>query len=240
MPKAKKLFRPEFWYVPTLVSDHQNTEPFDEKVYACIHWFQQMKDGECFASNKTIAEVIKPHNPQPRSVQNSLNRLEKSGFIARDYKDKAKRNRIRIRALISFRLERKADDRRKTNETTMTVERNGNDSGERNGHDQSNNILNKNIKEEKLSPKELSKDFFSKGESYLLFLDYLSDKGMPKSTAYGEVNKFISYWTELNSTGKKERWQMEKTFEVKRRLSTWFSKSKQFSGKKSKESRLLV
>lgn len=38
-----------------------------------------------------------------------------------------------------------------------------------------------------------------------------------------EFLKFINYWTEKNASGKKERWQMEKAFEVRRRLATWFS-----------------
>jgi hypothetical protein len=39
-----------------------------------------------------------------------------------------------------------------------------------------------------------------------------------------ELDKFVNYWTERNKSGTKERWEMEKTFEVKRRLSTWFSR----------------
>ena len=43
---------------------------------------------------------------------------------------------------------------------------------------------------------------------------------------YSEISKnmrndFISYWTETNHKGKKMRWEMERTFEPKRRLTTW-------------------
>ena len=34
-------------------------------------------------------------------------------------------------------------------------------------------------------------------------------------------NEFISYWTETKINGKKMRWEMQKTFEPKRRLTTW-------------------
>ena len=48
-----------------------------------------------------------------------------------------------------------------------------------------------------------------------------------------ELNKFISYWTEKNGSGRKQKWEMEKTFEVKRRLATWFSNANKFSQRSS-------
>ena len=125
--KQKTLFRPQYWKIWTIISDHPKIEPFDEKVYAAIDWFHGMKDGECRASNATIAILIKPTDPQSRSVQNSLNRLESCGFIRREYKDTAKRNRIRITPLISPILERTTGDRQETSETVMIDERNGDD-----------------------------------------------------------------------------------------------------------------
>ena len=44
-----------------------------------------------------------------------------------------------------------------------------------------------------------------------------------------EVKKFISYWTESTKSGHKQRWETEKTFELKRRLSNWFRNIKQFN-----------
>jgi hypothetical protein len=35
---------------------------------------------------------------------------------------------------------------------------------------------------------------------------------------------------ELNPTGTKQRWQMEKTFEVEQRLGNWFRNKKDFRG----------
>lgn len=52
-----------------------------------------------------------------------------------------------------------------------------------------------------------------------------------KTLVWAEIQKFYTYWTERNKTGKKKRWEMEKTFEVDRRLSTWFSKIKAFENK---------
>lgn len=110
--------------VPTIISDDPETDPYDEKVYAAIDWFHGMKDGECRASNQRLAELIKPSNPQPRSVQNALNRLEQRGYIKREYKDEAKRNRLRIIPLIELHLVRNVDDRQEPSDVTMIDERN--------------------------------------------------------------------------------------------------------------------
>ncbi len=45
-----------------------------------------------------------------------------------------------------------------------------------------------------------------------------------------EITKFVDYWTEPNHTGKKQRWQLQPTFDVKRRLITWLGKYSQQQG----------
>ena len=65
-------------------------------------------------------------------------------------------------------------------------------------------------------------------------IEYLEKKGIDKSLAITEINKFISYWTEKNHTGTKERWQLQKTFEIKRRLTNWFNNINKFGGKNEK------
>lgn len=46
-----------------------------------------------------------------------------------------------------------------------------------------------------------------------------------------EIESFRQFWTEKNATGTKERWQMEPTFEIKRRLNTWFRRVRDFQGR---------
>lgn len=121
--ELKKNFRPEYWHIPTIVSDHPQIQAFDEKVYAVIHWFYNMKDGKCTASNQRLAETIKPSGPQVRSVQNSLNHLEDYGFIQRKYKDNSKRHRTEIIPLVRYRLVRTTDDTKDSNEPQMIPER---------------------------------------------------------------------------------------------------------------------
>ena len=52
-----------------------------------------------------------------------------------------------------------------------------------------------------------------------------------------ELKQFIAYWTEPTKNGRMQRWELENTFELGRRLTTWFRNSEKFS--KTKKSRIL-
>lgn len=43
------------------------------------------------------------------------------------------------------------------------------------------------------------------------------------------ANNFILYRTEKNPNGKKERWEMQKTFDIKRRFYTWLNNDKRYN-----------
>lgn len=97
------------------------------------------------------------------------------------------------------------------------------------------------------TPKEVAKLFFDgvldlieKRDSPLIkdFLAKIAEKNtaIPKGKIWDEIRNFCSYWTEKNGTGTRELWQLQKTFEVDRRLATWFRRAgmKQFSGPERK------
>ena len=52
---------------------------------------------------------------------------------------------------------------------------------------------------------------------------FLRENGVPDNVIIPEVKKFVSYWTEPNQSGTKVRWELQRTFDVKRRLTNWFS-----------------
>ncbi len=56
-----------------------------------------------------------------------------------------------------------------------------------------------------------------------------------KETMMAEIKKFVFYWTESNKSGTKVRWELEKTFEIGRRLITWLSRTKDFGNFYKKE-----
>lgn len=82
-----------------------------------------------------------------------------------------------------------------------------------------------------LTPNKISQDFFNNvnSEYRLKALEYLLTKGLSEETIKSEMLKFISYWTELTGSGRKQRWETQKTFEVNRRLATWFSNISNFN-----------
>ena len=59
------------------------------------------------------------------------------------------------------------------------------------------------------------------------FLNAIAQKNnnVSKQAIWNEIKAFTSYWTELTHSGLKQRWQCQKTFEVERRLVTWFSRA---------------
>lgn len=79
---------------------------------------------------------------------------------------------------------------------------------------------------ERETPAHKAKEFFENPEPSI---QELIAKGIPEEPIRAEIIKFISYWTEPNKSGTKQRWETEKTFEVGRRLNTWFGRVREFN-----------
>lgn len=76
---------------------------------------------------------------------------------------------------------------------------------------------------DKPTPALIAKNLFSQEDAQAKLIADLAATGFPEQLARTELKKFIAYWTEPNPTGTKQKWQLEKTFEVGRRLKKWFS-----------------
>lgn len=83
------------------------------------------------------------------------------------------------------------------------------------------------------TPTQVCKDFFEGGEQYSSMLDVFT-KQAPRLWLEEEFKKFTLYWTEPNKSGTKTRWEQQDTFEIKRRLFTWLSRSKEFKHQPNK------
>lgn len=55
-----------------------------------------------------------------------------------------------------------------------------------------------------------------------------------QSDNLSDKDRFLSYWTEKNTGGKKERWQKQQVFDIKRRWATWTQNTKEW-GKEEKK-----
>lgn len=212
------MYTPDFLIKPYQVHSHPDLRPSDSDIYAVVYWFERMKDGKCIASNKTIATVA---CLQERTVGAALERLEQLGFIKRIYSDKARTKRLEIQTLVHMtagkalpRLKKKKGVVEKEEEkpgAIVKVDAPGTDPKDP-------------------TPGEVAKDFFAgKGETSLhreRIVDELATAiGAPRDAVVTEARKFYLYWTEPNKSGTKQKWQLQQTFDVKRRLITWLSRA---------------
>lgn len=84
-------------------------------------------------------------------------------------------------------------------------------------------------KKEVITPKKISKSFFeNKDNQEEIVKKIVHQKQIPASVVRNEIEKFVNYWTESAQSGTKMRWEMQKTFEVPRRLATWFANADKF------------
>lgn len=85
------------------------------------------------------------------------------------------------------------------------------------------------------SPQNQTKRFFQAVKDgsveFTEFVKSLAEKNNgDENLIKNEILKFTAYWTEKSQTGKKERWELQRTFEVMRRLATWFGNIDKFKG----------
>lgn len=84
--------------------------------------------------------------------------------------------------------------------------------------------------EKTITPSEKMKDFIANPETQEKTIALLKENGLSDEAARAQIRKFISYWTEPSKSGTKQKWEIQETFDVGRRLSTWFSNMDKFSG----------
>lgn len=91
------------------------------------------------------------------------------------------------------------------------------------------------VKKSKVKKKELSNDSSKKATDVATRKDSFLSMLKSFSSRYPEsmLTDFFNYWTELNPSGNKMRFEMQRTWETSKRLATWakndlnFSKTKQ-------------
>lgn len=200
------MTQPDFLIIPMVVKECAELRPSDWIVYAVIYWYEHMKDGRCIASNPSIARIA---SVDDRTVRAALDRLEVAGFIRRDYKDKMRRERVEIKSLVRYAVtgpkatkhkEAKPEQQAIVGIPTMKAE----------------------------TPGEFAERFFNDKTRARrdVYEEVLAGSSIEINRLVEEMKKFILYWTEPNKSGTKEKWQMQETFDVRRRLFTWLSRAR--------------
>lgn len=189
---------PDFLIIPKVVHRDKKLRPTDWVVYAAIYWYEHMKDGKCFAGNEALAETAMVSE---RAVMSSLERLEKQGYIKREYNENKSR-RTEIKSLVVYAKIAKEFEKQNS---LPGIER---------------------LKPE--TPGEFARRFFKGEEDAVKIIVeqvLLRTHGRGEDQIRGEMLKFIAYWTEPNKSGTKERWQLQSTFDVLRRIYTWLGRA---------------
>jgi hypothetical protein len=90
------------------------------------------------------------------------------------------------------------------------------------------------------TPKNQNKKFFRDVALQEELVQDLVAAGKPEDFVRREIAKFISYWCELTPSGTKQLWETKPTFEVKRRLATWFGRASEQRLYRPKEKKGII
>jgi hypothetical protein len=90
-----------------------------------------------------------------------------------------------------------------------------------------------------LTPKQTMNLFLKEENYFIKVAQRISQKkNLDYNLVLKELKKFKNYWSEPNGSGNKQRWELQRTFELSRRITTWFSNYKEFN-KLNKEPLIL-
>jgi biotin operon repressor len=165
-----------------------------------------------------------------QTIRTCIERLKSTGEITNK-----STNKYRIITIVKYD-EYQQDDRKSTSKltygstfnqhtTNIQLTANKNDNKE------------KNDKKEIEAPSQINQSFFSKGEEYQKRVEMMAQ--IPSEVLIPELDKFILYWTEPNKSGSRVRWEQENTFEIGRRLATWFGNIKNYQQKQRLQTKVI-
>lgn len=217
--------KPDFLIIPFEIHEAPGLRPIDAIIYAVVYWFEHLRDGKCTASNTTISEIV---GCAERVVRRALDNLERKGFIERVYIDpETKNNRSEIRTLVRFR---KKTEEPKVYRVKTKIK--AKDLGKM----EPGSIMAIPAEEIVETPGEFSRNFFRHEEGqqnahkHAMLEELMAmAPGADRRAVIAEMQKFIAYWTEPNKSGTKVKWELERTFDVKRRLITWLTRAGKYN-----------
>lgn len=154
-----------------------------------------------------------------QQIRTSLGKLESTGEITRKTT-----NKFTIVTICKYDCYQQFDSvnqqaEQQTNNKQITNEQQTNN----------NNIRNKEIKKERNNKEEIDKSISKKKPKEERELDFRNKVAEIASGLYdqGMIDKFCDYWTESNEgANSKLKFEMQKTFDISRRLATWNNNNK--------------
>lgn len=205
-PICKKPHWGWLWVVLLLKANHDGAE------FIWNGELMKLEKGQFVTGRKTLSmETGIPES----TIEDILKYLERQQQIRQQ-----KTTKYRVITILNWEKYQNPD--RKSNNRATTKQQ----------QSDTNKELKRTINNEKelgvaiaTTPSNEAFDFFNKGDKYNELRSLLIVK-IPEQLVDRELSKFIAYWTEPNKSGTRARWQLQPTFDVKRRLRTWLENIK--------------
>lgn len=200
-----------------------------QSVYMWLCDHADKNTGLCYPSIERLAKLIKKSK---NTVRNRLGKLEVAGLIVRTRRKKE--NGMNMPNLYRVLEDNFVPKERRS--SIVALHGSGNEQGvgqelgtNHNQYKQKSDNKRENTltvpRLEQTTPGEFAETFFAQKSMRDVTVSTISGSfNLERNLVEREINKFVAYWTEPNTTGTKVRWQLQQTFDVKRRLSTWFSR----------------
>jgi DNA-binding transcriptional regulator GbsR (MarR family) len=224
---AELIWKIQFFTVPVWMIDFELTGK-TMLIYAFISFYTH-NGGEFFVGDEKMSEFFKCSKS---TVSNSVAQLKKIGLIKATYRINFNGSKTRILTDNSDNIVANLKTLRPASlkKLRYPVLNSSDTQSEDIKTYKEDTYTEDNYKEEredkiKILPPPASDTFnklLANSEEKENFITAVVEKTkLNDNIVRNEIEKFIGYWTESNQKGK-QRWQMEKVFDVKRRLGTWF------------------
>lgn len=240
-----------FTQLPNVILNHSTAN--DQALYWQMKRFAGEK-GQCFATQETLMQKMKIGKV---AYKKSLNYLLKKGWIKFIGMTDGKTRPIKTYSVVDIWKLNIMEYEKIWVETEVSKKiqaETAGDKGQNGSKIQAETAIEEYpteeylIKKRESTPSQINKQFFSLFESNKIkeSIELLSDNWKKKlaeipeqnkPAILKELNKFVSYWTEPNKSGTRKQWEIKPTFEINRRLNTWFSRASTFQ--KQKKSKII-
>lgn len=171
--------------------------------------------GELVTGRKALAKSLRVSES---SVERALTRLETEQQI-----EQRTDRQCRVITIKNWATYQNANN--KSNNDRTTIEQRPDTLNKETKKQDNNRLQGEQSTPPAPTPRDEAIRFFTDPASRQPVIDWMVTRGVQPDLAVKELDKFISYWTEPTLSGKAQRWEKEKAFEIRRRLATWLGRA---------------
>ena len=223
--KLHRQFTEWEWY------DHNTTKLIFIHLLFTVNWKDAKWRGIDVEAGETVKSLLTLVETSPFTLQNwrtAITNLKSTGELT-----ERKVGKHRILKLKNYTMYQEGNTETNTETNTVLTQK-------EHGSNTEVTHIEEGKKEKKVrreeggeinspTPKKQAEDFFTTDSIQEKLIDYyVGLHNVSRKEVRAEIDRFVNYWTEPTPSGRKVRWQTEKTFSVKHRLITWFNNKDKF------------